>query len=164
MGRRFLMCEVELPIKGVQTKIKIGTVHLESLANAEMRQAQLNLIYPLLAQYCDHSFLMGDFNFCGTSWENEENVAAHTEYVDVWPTLTHDDQGLSMPGEGRYVVSSSPHHVNSHLRYDRVLVRSALFAPTEIRMLGTEAVATEGKRKYKPSDHLGVFADVSLKE
>jgi endonuclease/exonuclease/phosphatase family metal-dependent hydrolase len=65
MGRRFLMAELTLRTAAGTIKVRVGTVHLESLANAEVRSAQLNIIYPLLDNECENSFLMGDFNFCG---------------------------------------------------------------------------------------------------
>jgi hypothetical protein len=43
-------------------KIKISTIHLESLMSQELRKIQLDLIYEYLKKY-EYSIFLGDFNF-----------------------------------------------------------------------------------------------------
>eukprot|EP01087_Luapelamoeba_hula_P022037 TRINITY_DN7815_c0_g1_i2.p1 TRINITY_DN7815_c0_g1~~TRINITY_DN7815_c0_g1_i2.p1 ORF type:complete len:327 (-),score=50.24 TRINITY_DN7815_c0_g1_i2:168-1148(-) len=78
MGRRVLVAEANVPLcvrgQKVIQRIKVATVHLESMDNADMRHEQLATIFPLL-QHTDAAFFMGDFNF-GEGPENEVHLLA----------------------------------------------------------------------------------------
>jgi hypothetical protein len=80
--------------------VRIGTVHLESMDNAEMRKQQLTQIFNILKDTassdnnnnnstevaCEHLFFMGDFNF-GPSQQSQEQLVHENGFKDTWPVL-----------------------------------------------------------------------------
>jgi endonuclease/exonuclease/phosphatase family metal-dependent hydrolase len=178
MGRRVLITELFVTLSSKQAadgqsssaagsssdqrrhKIKVATIHLESLHNPQMRRAQLELILPLLNpmkpksvdqgnddEHSCSSFLMGDFNLCGSSEENLYLTESWPQFVDMWPAVHPDRphvEGLTMPGESRI---------------DRILVCSKVFKPKEIERIGIEPIPGT---KQTPSDHYGLYGTVEL--
>lgn len=143
MGRRLLLAELCIQGEAESHKVKIGTVHLESRSQYQMRKSQLDCILSLLktSNNTEHSFLMGDFNFCSDSFEERLNFSQHPEFRDTWPCLHPHREGLTMPGMSRI---------------DRVLHQSHSFVPVAMQMIGTETI--DESSTDKPSDHYGLCA------
>lgn len=60
MDRSLLVCDISI----AGETASIGTVHLESLSHRQLREDQMDIIFPALAK-SPHSMLVGDFNFSG---------------------------------------------------------------------------------------------------
>lgn len=132
MGRRFLMCELE--VSGCT--IHIGTVHLESMQNTQIRLQQLERIQSITQSF-SNVFILGDFNFHVQSTENR-----FIADLDAWAKL----HGLTDPQKSR----RGP-------MIDRVISKSQVFVPTSMQVLGCEPVV--------PFDgHIIDIKDVTLAE
>ncbi len=116
MGRRFLLCELiwcGLPLA-------VGTVHLESMDNASVREAQLCRIFDVSASI-PRLILAGDFNFHAGMPENRLVLAFA---ADSWAAAG----AASSCRQGALI--------------DRVVHRSLVsdLAPASARLLGTDPV------------------------
>lgn len=106
---RYLRAFVILVLFVVQetSRVRVGTVHLESMKNADIRAQQLSHIFQILTNSdnqdddksnCnnnnsnissnsntpDHIFLMGDFNFDPSQRAQEQLINQHN-FTDTWP-------------------------------------------------------------------------------
>jgi len=160
MGRSLLFAE--LLVNG--TPIVVGTVHLESLGNGQLRQDQLNICFEEFKNF-ELAFLMGDFNF---DWESE-NKNIIPEYADMWRILHPDDPGYTMPRTPDFLA----------WRPDRVLIkRSKLCRGLIIERIGMDPISKYvGEEPYveesyekdmvtqvkTPSDHYGLRATVEIR-
>jgi len=148
MGRDLIVTVFEYE----QTKIAVGTVHLESLKiSATVRRRQLNRIFEILSDY-EHAVLMGDFNICSTQLEN--NILPKA-YTDVWPTLHGADPGWTLDNARNPLLFTSTY---PSARFDRVLLRSDQLRPVEIDLVGTEPISNA----LCPSDHFGLQVALSV--
>ena len=131
MCRRLLLVKVP--------GLVIGTVHLESLANPNMRREQLKCCAAILAPFAD-AMLVGDFNF-----DSEQNfkpphdplensaLALLQNFSDLWTVLR--------PGEaGKTFDSTLNPYIGEYerMRYDRVMAKLQAWRPKEIRLVGDE--------------------------
>jgi len=155
MGRKLLLLELSLS----DSTMAIGTVHLESMDNTSKRCQQLLYILDECLKEFEHAMLMGDFNFHEVSPENDECLATHPEYVDIWPYLHHEDGHTVTETRTRF----------SGFRIDRMLIRSDHFFPTLIERIGREPILTDtvvnadGVTETEPifpSDHYGLCSVV----
>jgi len=160
MGRSLIFAE--LIINGIPTVV--GTVHLESLGNGQLRQTQLDLCFSEFKNF-ELAFLMGDFNF---DWESE-NKNIIPEYADMWRILYPDDPGYTMPRTPDFLA----------WRPDRILVkRSKLCRGLTIERIGMDPIPKYiGDEPYveesdekdmvlevrTPSDHYGLKASVEIR-
>ncbi len=133
-----------------------GTVHLESMEGAHLRGRQLEVTFEHLARH-DNVVLMGDFNFC-SAW-TDENRRIPEDWVDVWPALRSEPGFTVDTGRNAMRLRAKPQ--DKRVRFDRILVRSPLATPVRIELLGTTAIKGEQPALF-PSDHFGVFAELSL--
>lgn len=145
MGRRLLLVDLEVP-----EPLRVGVVHLESMrAFASSREYQLGEAFAAL-RGAPQAALMGDFNFCSTSAENDNLDAA---YLDLWAHLRPDEPGWTE--DTTVNVMRRVHHRNEkHARYDRILWRGADWRPVSIELLGTEPI----EPGLFCSDHFGLHA------
>jgi len=119
-------------------KIKVGTVHLESLENAKTRGIQLQTIFPYLADV-EHAFLMGDFNMAPADTENA--LINENGYIDVWPSLNPTDIGNTFRFYPR--------------RIDRMILKSKIIKPITMKIIGNVPI----RDNIYPSDHFGLCAE-----
>jgi endonuclease/exonuclease/phosphatase family metal-dependent hydrolase len=154
MGRKLLLLELNF----TDTTMAIGTVHLESMDNTARRCQQLLYILDECLRDYDHAMVMGDFNFHEVSPENEECLATHPDYVDIWPYLRNGEDGHTVT-ETRTRFSG--------FRIDRILLRSDYFFAQSIERIGKEpilhdtVVNEQGVSETEPifpSDHYGLSA------
>jgi endonuclease/exonuclease/phosphatase family metal-dependent hydrolase len=137
-------------------RLKAGTIHLESFLTAhEMRAAQLDACFALMQTGSDDAVLLGDFNF--GDYDRLENSRIPQLWVDVWKALKP-----GLPGYTWNIEKSLFARVNSFKwepsrRLDRILVRSDVWKPQEVYLLGDEPYVP-GDRDRFPSDHFGVAA------
>jgi endonuclease/exonuclease/phosphatase family metal-dependent hydrolase len=127
MGRRFLLCDIQW--KCGET-LSIGTVHLESLNNSEIREAQLSRIFDVTSQ-ASHLVIAGDFNFHHAMSENQALLRSS---VDSW---------AAAPGGGRITSGRRGTLI------DRVVHRSAAVRVAAARLIGCDPVvppAADGPR------------------
>eukprot|EP00698_Gefionella_okellyi_P017359 TRINITY_DN505_c0_g2_i2.p4 TRINITY_DN505_c0_g2~~TRINITY_DN505_c0_g2_i2.p4 ORF type:complete len:171 (+),score=36.22 TRINITY_DN505_c0_g2_i2:629-1141(+) len=137
MGRSLLVAD--FTING--RKVRVSTVHLESLNNQEIRLLQLQTALPLFTEeHCDDVFFMGDMNFADRC--REEQMLPAAGLADTWQLLHGTEPMTTLPdGAGRY---------------DRILFRSN-FTPASIELLGTRREEIEDVF-VAPSDHYGLHA------
>jgi len=151
--------------------ILIGTVHLESKQNQQLRSQQLQICQPIFNRYATEQsnatcLLMGDFNFDST---NVVQMNILSEWIDLWLAL-HDSHNLGW--------------TRRNLRYDRIMFRSVRIIPSQIQIIGNEPIdqfptgnlasniassdLTSNPQRAQqmvdvfPSDHFGLLADFDL--
>lgn len=139
MGRRMLTADFP-------GGLRIGVVHLESLANSDLRQRQLAAAFQTLKSQ-QSSILLGDFNF-GDGEPEERSL--DPDFPDAWPTLHPGN-----PGYTRDTLTNSMARMGRETkqeRLDRVLFRGLNLQ--SIEMLGTQPL----RDNLFPSDHFGLIA------
>ena len=90
MDRKFLMCKFNM--KGED--MIVGTVHLESLNNHDIREKQLEICHNS-CKNVKHSIICGDFNFCSYRNFNPKKEILENrclrnicnDYIDIWDDL-----------------------------------------------------------------------------
>lgn len=153
-ARKLLMADLRINA----ATVRIGTVHLESGRSAnEFRRAQLETIIPIL-KHADHSVLVGDFNLC-SSWPDENDII-EKHFVDAWPSVRPNDPGFTEDTTiNRMRLIQKGKH--KHVRFDRVLLSSEVWTPSEIKLLGTKPLADDEPEIF-PSDHFGLVAKIHV--
>ena len=130
MGRRLLRVRFE--------HLEIGVVHLESTGSAgPTRAQQLKQVFAHLNR--GESLLVGDFNFCSSSRENEQLPG---DWVDLWPQLHPDQPGWTQDANLNKLIRGG-----KQARYDRMLLRSREWTAQSIGLITNGA-----------SDHFGLIA------
>lgn len=157
MGRSTLIGDVMLN----GTTLTIATVHLEShRISAPVRAKQLSKIFPLLDQ-SSHALLMGDFNFCA-SWK-EENDQLPPQYADAWNVLHPQDPGYTEDTDIN-IMRLRVKREQKQVRFDRILLRSkgtaGCWVPRSIELLGTSPIQVPTADIF-PSDHFGLMATLT---
>eukprot|EP00928_Gymnodinium_smaydae_P049922 TRINITY_DN33530_c0_g1_i1.p1 TRINITY_DN33530_c0_g1~~TRINITY_DN33530_c0_g1_i1.p1 ORF type:complete len:309 (-),score=32.46 TRINITY_DN33530_c0_g1_i1:183-1109(-) len=135
--------------------ITVATVHLESLNNHPTRTAQLLECRRLLAPFED-VLLVGDFNFDSERnfqpphrpLENEALGVCLPDYVDVWPAL-RSDRGLTFDSTNNPYIPRP-----EHMRYDRVMSRTANWRAIRIERFGHESFDHLVELSAQERDHL----------
>ena len=123
---------------------QVACVHLESLNNGPIRAQQMaTLCTRLRAQPTRPALLLGDFNFCATSSEND---CIPADFRDAW--------NERHPGRPGWSIDSD---VNSYLRppkherIDRILLYGQSWKVHDIELVN-----------HGVSDHLGLLAELQL--
>lgn len=130
-------------------ELAIATVHLESTrALAATRVTQLEAVFHALRRF-EHSVLTGDFNFDPS---DPEQNALDPVCVDAWSAL-RDEPGYT-EDTTRNTMRFKHKGREKHVRYDRILVRSGLWRPTQVDLFADEAIGED----VFISDHFGVEA------
>eukprot|EP01130_Rhizamoeba_saxonica_P010898 TRINITY_DN4494_c0_g1_i2.p1 TRINITY_DN4494_c0_g1~~TRINITY_DN4494_c0_g1_i2.p1 ORF type:complete len:224 (+),score=20.71 TRINITY_DN4494_c0_g1_i2:337-1008(+) len=154
LGRSCMYVDVQTK----QGKLTIATTHLESMrGNSRTRKAQLRVISSYLEDHNTNSILCGDFNFCSSYLENDQNIPEN--YLDVWPNLYPNLDGYT---EDSYINSMyyNAKKVHKQVRFDRFLVNDTSWLSQEMNILGTEPL--KNYPDVFPSDHFGIFAKFTL--
>lgn len=119
MGRRFLFGKVLIN----DDFIHIGTVHLESMDNAPIREAQLQVMNDINKKELSKSwFILGDFNFNEYMRENR-----YIEQFDIWHCLHGSNSPLGLTRRGPMI--------------DRALSGGSAYRPRRISRIGTRPIA-----------------------
>lgn len=162
MGRKLLYITI---INNSNDLIKIGTVHLESLNNSNIRENQLKLSYDLLKSTelenkdfnCTHAFLLGDFNFT----EKETHLINNNGFVDFGYEVVIKDNFNFSKWCTMKEMNGYP-----HWRPDRVtyLSSSKSFTVTHFEIVGKNKIEILDKSNPvdTPSDHFGIYFECSL--
>lgn len=160
-GRTVLVSRLSL---GGGEQVCVATTHMESfLEDGAVRARQLDEIFAELRRERDDPAVVatlfgGDLNF----GEGEQPDSAHLdpEFVDCWtqlragaPGFTWDIEHSEMARAGSFVGEPSR-------RLDRLLLRSKVWAPTSIEIIG-DAPVEPGDRGLFPSDHFGLVAEIT---
>jgi len=146
MGRRFLLTKL---MNNNNIEFKVGTVHLESRSNEEMRKSQLETIMKILNNgKIDIHFLMGDFNIDREKENTNSLKKPFPQYLDTWPELYPDVDGMTLEDGSRI---------------DRIMFYASdrhKVKPTVMQIIGKEKISDEAK--VGPSDHYGLFASFQI--
>ena len=148
-GRAVLVAAID--VHGRRTLV--ATVHLESPLDAgQTRASQLDIAFGLLAD-SGEAILLGDFNF----GDGEKPEAGHLDksFPDMWLALRPTDPGFTWNIEKSQMAAQGSFPGETSRRIDRILVKSKLWRPRSIRIIGNEPVVS-GRRDVFPSDHFGV--------
>lgn len=162
MGRKLLYITI---INNSNDLIKIGTVHLESLNNSNIRENQLKLSYDLLKSMelenkdfvCTHAFLLGDFNFT----EKETPLIYNNGFLDLGNEIIRKDKN-------NYSKWCTMKEMNGYPQWrpDRVsyLSSSKSFSITHFEIVGKNKIDILDKNNPvdTPSDHYGIYFECSL--
>ena len=155
MGRRLILAEIKLDENEI---LRIGTVHLESLNNAEERQRQLNICRNIFNRSPATCILMGDFNFSAHGQENIRQFQALPGWIDVWANL----MGVQNSGFTFDIVTNAMTKANSDAcepaRIDRIILNSQTIIPKNIEILGMKSIGNQEHLPIFPSDHYGLTA------
>lgn len=147
LSRGYLMAD--FTINGAA--MAIASVHLDSgKSSSRLRARQLRRIFHAL-RTAENAVVLGDFNM-----RDAENGEIDSAYCDLWPALRPHDDGFTEDTSinlMRYDMKNKHRHV----RFDRVLLKSAGWAGVGIELLGTAPISSELPRVF-PSDHFGVLS------
>lgn len=150
MGRMLHTVEL-VTTDGVVT---VGGIHLESMRQmTPTRLAQIDECVPVLCS-APTAIWLGDFNAAPAS---EEDLRIRESFRDTWEEL------VAEPGYTRDTTQNAmlaKVKDDRHQRIDRIFLKSDAFAPTAIRMLGTEPIEGTAGQVF-PSDHFGLVADLA---
>jgi endonuclease/exonuclease/phosphatase family metal-dependent hydrolase len=134
----------------------VATSHMESpLESDAMRAKQFNVMFDRLAGAQD-AVLLGDFNL-GDGEPAEREIPAN--YVDVWKALKPKDPGFTWNIEKSDMARDGGFPGETSRRLDRILVRSDVWKPKDIRIIGDEPIVP-GKKELFPSDHFGLMGAI----
>ena len=117
MGRRFLLAEFSLN----NSSFYVGTVHLESMGNTQIRMMQLRAIQEMTMSY-DNVIVMGDFNFSFGMPENAL-IEASPDWIDTWERANTEAARSEYTCKG-FII-------------DRVIHKGGLLVPISINRIGT---------------------------
>jgi tyrosyl-DNA phosphodiesterase 2 len=154
MGRSCLIATILVNNRPTQ----VATVHLESLSNSKLREAQLFVIQHILKDNKD-VVLCGDFNFDSThNWlvgmESLENDVLKqwdlANYSDVWSELHPKESGWTFDSEKNRNIQG---HKPEQMRYDRIMGKCNSWKLKSIKMIGKENI---GIKDLHMSDHFGL--------
>lgn len=150
---RKLLC-IELVINGKTTIV--ATVHLERSESPYFRIEQLKKCFDHLDNF-EYAYLLGDFNFDKT----QEEQFVHSSFKDLW--LEHKEKHNLPDSAG----VTRPKEKEKFVRFDRIYYKGDYKSLSEFLLLGNEPVELDVNEKNKlriitPSDHLGVYAELSL--
>jgi endonuclease/exonuclease/phosphatase family metal-dependent hydrolase len=138
----------------------VATTHMESrLEDGPVRAKQLDAIFPLLRN-ADDAIFLGDFNF----GDGEEPDTSHLDkaFIDLWLTLKHGMPGFTWNIETSDMARKGSFPGEKSRRIDRILLRSALWQPKSIRIIGDQPVKPGDKTLF-PSDHFGLVGTIERK-
>ena len=140
MGRRLLQAEWDF--------LRVAAVHLESTRGAgETRAAQLQTVFSQI-HGGPQALLMGDFNFCATSAENDGLDPA---FQDLW---SHGD-GFTLDTQ-RNPMLRQQIRKDWQARYDRMLLSPGQRRCSAIEQVGTQELAPG----LHASDHFGLLCQL----
>jgi tyrosyl-DNA phosphodiesterase 2 len=149
LGRGFLQAELTVNGRG----LVICSVHLESgKAKSQLRARQLRRVFRALGT-AEDVLILGDFNM-----RDVENDRIRSPYIDIWPALRPCDDGFTEDTSINFMRYDSKNK-SRHVRFDRILLKGGRWAPSAIKLLGTEPISDDLPRVF-PSDHFGVLCRV----
>ena len=152
-GRTVLIATLKLGGR----RLDIATTHMESpLQDGPVRAKQIDVILPRLRDADDAVFL-GDFNF-GDGEAEEKKL--DTAYIDLWKALRPKEAGLTWDIETSDMAKKGSFPGEKSRRLDRILLRSSVWKPKEIRIIGDQPL-NAGKKDLFPSDHFGLMGAVT---
>jgi len=138
--------------------LAVGTVHLESfLEDGPVRARQLETVFALLRRHPD-AILMGDFNFGDDDVSETSRLEA--SYADLWLSLRPDERGFTWDIDRSGMARRGSFPGEGSRRLDRILLKSALWGPAEVHIIGDSPVA-EGATVF-PSDHFGLTGRIEV--
>lgn len=144
--------------------LRIGTVHLESLASGPQRSEQLTICKTIFQRRSPAtSILMGDFNFPDTTDENQYQFSLLENWIDVWNHLIDPNQyRLTFDTETNLMAKRS-NHGDDQSRYDRIILQSSTVKPTQIEIIGKQLIGHWNDLPVFISDHFGLTARFQVK-
>lgn len=138
-------------------KMDVATSHMDSpLESGAIRGRQLDVMFEHLA-YGQDAVLLGDFNFGDGEGEDKKIPA---DYIDTWKALKAGDPGYTWNIEKSGMARDGGFPGETSRRLDRILVRSDVWKPKDIRIIGDFPVIP-GKMDLFPSDHFGLVGTVA---
>lgn len=150
VGRGLL--RAKLTING--RPLEICCVHLESGQSASrLRARQAHRVFHAVKATGD-VVLLGDFNM-----PDAENLQIPGCYTDAWLALRPDENGFTEDTAVNAMLLESK-ATHRRVRFDRVLIKSDIWRPEFIELLGTEPISCTSPRVF-PSDHFGLLCQVA---
>jgi endonuclease/exonuclease/phosphatase family metal-dependent hydrolase len=135
-------------------QLLVATMHMESPLDAgAIRAAQLSTIFKQVGSLPE-VIVLGDFNF-GDGRE-PESASLDPTFVDLWRDLRPGDPSFTWNMEQSPLARKNSFFGESSGRIDRILMRSATWAPHDIRILGDGPIDPARPDLY-PSDHFGLL-------
>ena len=133
-------------------RLDVATTHLESpLSDGSIRAKQIEAIQSRLRD-ADDTLFLGDLNF-GDGEPEEKKI--DPAFVDVWKTLKPKDAGLTWDMDSSDMAKKGAFPGEKSRRLDRILLRSSVWKPREIRIIGDQPIVS-GRKDLFPSDHFGL--------
>jgi endonuclease/exonuclease/phosphatase family metal-dependent hydrolase len=156
MGRRYL--KGRFLINDVM--IDIGTVHLESMDNCQIRCNQLYEISNIM-ESSEQAIVMGDFNFTIKSYEND--FLSQSTFIDSWYSTNGTNPDVSMTRRG-LMIDRVMHRSKNGVLYPILLRRIGTvpiplmrqFCPNNETLVDTTQIYPD---EDYPSDHDGIYME-----
>jgi tyrosyl-DNA phosphodiesterase 2 len=135
-------------------RLDVATTHMESaLEDGPVRARQLEQIFSRLGPEGD-AVVMGDFN---TGDGEPEGGRIPASFVDLWAALRPGEPGYTWDEERSLMARQGSFAGEPSRRLDRILLRSARWAPARIAIVGDTPVNAQAG--LFPSDHFGLLAE-----
>lgn len=137
----------------------LATTHMESPLDAgPVRAQQLDEIFRLIGS-ADESILLGDLNF-GDGEKEEAHIPS--TFTDCWLALHPEAPGFTWNMESSAMAKRGSFPSERSRRLDRVLVRSRVYEPASIRIVGDQPI--DAALGLFPSDHFGLLAKLKPRD
>ncbi len=155
-GRGYALIKTQL----AGQQFAIASCHLESfLEDGPTRARQLQIIFQALAA-SEQALCLGDFNF--GDGEQPESKQIPASYQDAWLALRPGQAGYTWNKEKSLMAWRGSFANEDSRRLDRVLMRSSVLRPMQVRIIGDQPVPEN--HAVFPSDHFGLVVDYGLRD
>ena len=148
-GRAILAVALEVDGR----EMRVATVHMESpLDQGPVRAEQLDMVFELIGG-AEEAILLGDLNF--GDGEQPETEHLQEDFIDVWRALRPAEPGYTWDMTKSEMAKRGSFPNETSRRIDRILVKSKLWKPKSIHIIGHAAVAADQPAVFA-SDHFGL--------
>lgn len=129
-----------------ETVVAVANVHLESpLMDHYMRVKQMNIVLKELKDET-HAVFLGDFNFGDK--EEPETTSISSSFADLWSVLKPGEKGYTWDMKKNILAWRNAYRGERSRRIDRILVKSDLLKPNEIKIVGQIPIRYKTYKKY----------------
>ena len=137
--------------------MEVATTHMDSALDlGPVRAKQFDVMFDQLAAAQD-AVLLADVNFGDGEAEEKEIPAA---YTDLWKALKPKEPGYTWNIEKSDMALNGSFIGEHSRRLDRILVRSGVWKPKDVKVIGDEPL-TPGDKDLFPSDHFGLMGSIT---
>jgi endonuclease/exonuclease/phosphatase family metal-dependent hydrolase len=168
MGQSLFVVEIW---EGNSCDFAVGSIHLESLDNHKMREAQMKQCAKIMSKYPDN-LVVGDFNFDSSKnhWassteylENDSLLRYMPNHVDVWTEFHSKEVGDTFDTTQNWWAKGELPKQQERARYDRSMASLRRWKLLSISICADKPLnlpVVAEKHSYFISDHFGLLTKV----